>query len=116
LLGQALAQNGSDAEAIKVLEEAARLDSSAAEPRVLLGKLLAKRGQTLAATRYFEEALKLDPNDRTAAYQLAIVYRKAGKMKEAQALMSKVGQETSVPEANTVHSRELVRIVREASK
>ena len=87
-----------------------------ASPRVLLGKMLLKRGDPDRATRQFEEALKLEPDDNTAAYQLALLYRKAGNTKRAEELMTKVGKATSVPDSKPISGRDLVKIVREASK
>ena len=84
--------------------------------RVLLGRMLVKRGETDRATRQFEEALKLEPDDNTAAYQLALLYRKAGNTKRAEELMTKVGKATSVPDSKPISGRDLVKIVREASK
>jgi Flp pilus assembly protein TadD len=109
-------EQGSDDEAIPVLREAAQLNAAASTPRVLLGKLLVKKGETEPAARCFEEALKLDPNDHTAAYQLAVLYRKAGRMAEAQALMETVGKAVSAPDSGPSASRELVRILRDTSR
>ncbi len=64
----------------------------------------------------FEVALKLDPNDATAAYHLALIYRKAGNTKRAEELMARVGKATSVPDAPLVTGRDLVKIVREGSR
>jgi Flp pilus assembly protein TadD len=115
LLGEALMERSSDREAIDMLQEAIRLNRTAIEPRVLLGKLFLRNNQITDAERSFEEALRLDPNDRTAAYQLAILYRKAGKTAEAERLMQKVGQEVSAPEGGRTGARDLVRILRESS-
>lgn len=116
LLGEALMQQGSDREAIEMLQEAVQLNETAVEPRVLLGKLLLRDGQTAAAQHSFEAALRLDANDRTAAYQLAILYRKAGRTAEAERLMEKVGKETSAPEGGQTGARDLARILRDSSK
>jgi Flp pilus assembly protein TadD len=121
-LAEALNQVGAEPgtpnekEAVEALEDALRLNPAAAAPRVLLGKMLVKRGEPERATRQFEEALKLEPDDNTAAYQLALLYRKAGNTKRAEELMAKVGKATSVPDSKPITGRDLVRIVREASK
>ena len=121
-LGEALNQQGvesgsaNEKEAVESLQDAVRANPAAAPPRVLLGKLLVKRGESDRATRQFEEALKVEPNDVTAAYQLALLYRKAGNTKGAEELMTKVGKATSAPESGGVTRRDLARIVREASK
>ena len=62
-------------EALEALAESVRLNPNLAGPRVLLGKMLVKRGEPDRAAREFEAALKLQPNDVTAAYQLALIYR-----------------------------------------
>jgi tetratricopeptide (TPR) repeat protein len=111
-LGEALAQSGSPQQAIEPLREAVQLNPAAVPPRVLLGKLLAQSGDSESAIRLFEEALKRNPNEVAAAYQLGLLYRKAGNVKRAEELMTKVGKATSVPEAEPVSVRDLVRIVR----
>ncbi|MBZ5619417.1 MAG: tetratricopeptide repeat protein [Acidobacteriia bacterium] len=121
-LAEALSQVGvepgtaTEKEAMEALEDAVRSNPAAAQPRVLLGKLLVKRGEPERATRQFEEALKLEPNDITAAYQLALLDRKAGNTKRAEELMTKVGKATSAPDAGQRTRRELVKIVREGSR
>ena len=49
--------------------------------------MLVKQSEPDRAAREFEEALKLKPEDNKAAYQLAMVYRKAGNLKRAEELM-----------------------------
>jgi len=116
LLGEALIQHGSDADAIPLLTEAVRLDPEALQPRILLGKLLEKGGKITDAIRCFEEAHRLDPAERTAAYHLAMLYRRAGNVKEAEALLQQVGELTSASEPVATGSRDLVRILREGSQ
>jgi Flp pilus assembly protein TadD len=92
ILGETLSQQPErEAEAILVLEEAARLGPQEAAPRLLLGKLLAHQGELARAAREFEAALKIQPNDTSAQYQLATIYRKAGNLKRADELFEKVG-------------------------
>jgi len=113
LLAEALIQQGSDGEAMNLLREAVKLDANAVEPRVLLGKLLEKAGDGAAAQKAFEEAHALDPAERTAAYRLAMLYRKSGRPEEAERLLRQVGDATSIGEAPAPNSRTLVRILRE---
>jgi predicted Zn-dependent protease len=121
-LAEALVQMGADPgtanekEAVMALEDAVRSNSAAVSPRVLLGKLLAKRGDFAGATTQFEAALKLDSGNVSAAYQLATIYRKAGKTQRATELMTLVGKATSVPDTALSPRREIVRIVREGAK
>ena len=99
-----------------MLEEAVRLNPAFAPALVLSGKLLVRGGEPGRAIPRFEAALNLDPNDRTAAYQLALIYRKTGNTKRAQELMAKVGQAAAVPDSAPVTNRDLVRILRLGSK
>jgi tetratricopeptide (TPR) repeat protein len=121
-LGEALTQQGAEPgspnekEAVEALEDAVRWNPAATAPRVLLGKMLVKRGEPGGATRQFEEALRLEPGNVTAAYQLALLYRKAGNTKRAEELMTKVGKATSVPDAGQIGRQELVKIVREGGQ
>jgi Flp pilus assembly protein TadD len=98
-----------------------KLNPSVAGPRVLLGKLLVKRGEPDRAARQFEEALRLKPDDHTAAYPLAMIYRRAGNLKRAEELMAIAAKATSAadpstPGAGSAAREDLVRIIREASK
>ena len=121
-LAEALNQQGAEPgtaaerEAMEALGEAVRLNPAVAGPRVLLGKMLVKRGEPDRAAREFEAALKLQPNEVTAAYQLALIYRKAGNAKRAEELMAMVGKAASAPEQNANNQRELVKIIREGFK
>ena len=45
----------------------------------LLGKNYAAAGQTAKAIAELNAALRLNPDERTAAYQLALLYRKSGR-------------------------------------
>jgi len=111
-LGEALHQMGAEKEAMEALEESIRWNPAAVPARLLLGKILAARGDQPGARRQFEEALKLDPDNAGAAYQLALIYRKAGNMARAQELMSKAGKAASVSNEPTVTTRDLVKIIR----
>jgi tetratricopeptide (TPR) repeat protein len=121
-LGDALSRinlepgSANEKEAAQVLEDAVRLDPAKAAPKVLLGKILARRGVLDQAARQFESALRLEPDNVTAAYQLALIYRKTGNANQAEALMTKVGKATSAPDPEQTTKRELVKIVRDGSK
>ena len=52
----------------------------------LFGKILAQDGDAANAAKALETALKLDPDDRAAAYQLMLLYRRAGRSAEAARL------------------------------
>ncbi len=121
-LAEALNQEGAEPgtaaekEAVESLGEAVRLNPKVAGPHVLLGKMLVKRGEPDRAAREFEAALKLQPDEITAAYQLALLYRKTGNTKRAEELMAMVGKATSAPDQNPNRQRELLTIIREGSK
>jgi tetratricopeptide (TPR) repeat protein len=117
MLAEALTQAGEEStEAIAALEDAVRLNRSIPGPHVLLGKLLVKRGERDRAIREFEAALKLKPDENTAAYQLAMIYRQMGNLDRAGKLMTIAQKAASVPEAGLARRQELVKIIRQASQ
>jgi Flp pilus assembly protein TadD len=117
MLAEALTQSGEEStEAIAALEAAVRLNGSIAGPHVLLGKLLLKRGERERAIREFEAALKLKPDENSAAYQLAMIYRQMGNLDRAGQLMTIAQKAASAPEAGLARRQELVRIIRQASQ
>lgn len=122
LLAEALSRGGveqgsvQEKEAVAELQLAVRLDSTASSPRVLLGKMLAKRGDTASAAVHLEAALKIDPEDMSAAYQLALIYRDQGKTKQAEELAEKVGKARAAPDPSQFTQRNLAKIIREGGK
>jgi tetratricopeptide (TPR) repeat protein len=116
ILGETLAQQGDrENEAVTVLEEAARLGPREAAPKALLGKLLARRGDLAGAARELEAALRIEPDDVTAQYQLATVYRKTGNTARADQLFEKVGKaRPEDPEQSAKHNLE--QIIRKSSR
>lgn len=61
------------------------------------GKCSASIGDVAAADQYFRRALQLRPGDPTAAYNLALLSFRAGRLPEARALMRVVMRETTPP-------------------
>ena len=122
LLAEALSRAGAEPgsaaekEAVAELQQAVRLNPGASQPRVLLGKMLIKRGDAAAAAVQLEEALKLDPEEMSAAYQLAMIYRDRGNTKRAEELAEKVGKARAAPDPSQFAHRNLVKIIREGSK
>jgi predicted Zn-dependent protease len=122
LLGEALSRAGvepgseTEKEAVAELRQAVQLGPTASQPRALLGKMLAKRGDNTAAATELATALRLDPEDMSAAYQLALIYRDQGKTQQAEALAEKVGKARSAPDSSQLTTRSLVKIIREGSK
>jgi tetratricopeptide (TPR) repeat protein len=120
-LGEALSRDGAlpgspeEAEAVAALEDAVRAKPDAAQPQTLLGKFLVKRGETERAAKTFEQALELDPDDTTAAYQLALLYRKSGNASRAQALFDRVAK-SKTEDRDQFTQQNLTRILREGSQ
>ena len=120
-LGEALSREGAapgtaeEKEAVESLEDAARLNANASQPRTLLGKFLMKRGDLDRAAEAFESALRLDPADASATYQLALAYRKKGNAKRAEELFAKVSA-AKAEARETFTQQNLVRIVREGTQ
>src|SRR5262249_18341978 len=74
----------------------------------------AKRGDLSKAAQEFEAILKLQPNDASAAYQLAVIYRKTGATKRAEELFAKVGKARAEDPPPMTPST-LVQIIRDAA-
>jgi predicted Zn-dependent protease len=117
-LSRAGAEPGSEAEkeAVAELQQAVRLSPGVSQPRVLLGKMLAKRGDAAGAAAQLEAALKLDPEEMSAAYQLAMIYRDQGNTRRAEELAEKVGKARAAPDTRQVTQRNIVKFTREGSK
>lgn len=120
-LGEALSREGAlpgtpeEKEAVLALEDAIRVNPAASQPRTVLGKFLVRRGDLDRAADTFERALKLDPDDTTAAYQLALLYRKKGNTKRAEELFAKVSK-AKTEDREQFTQRNLVKIIREGSQ
>ncbi len=71
----------------------------------LLGKTLAQDGDAANAATALETALKLDPADRAAAYQLMLLYRRAGRSAEAARLNKKVRESIANETADSVETQ-----------
>jgi tetratricopeptide (TPR) repeat protein len=119
LLGEALSRAGvepgsaGEKEAVAELQQAVRTNPGANAPRVLLGKMLMKRGDIAGAAGQFEAALQIDPEEMSATYQLAMIYRDQGKTKQAEELAAKVSKARSAPDPGQFTQRNLVKIIRE---
>jgi tetratricopeptide (TPR) repeat protein len=120
-LGEALSRDGAEpgspeeAEAMAALEDAVRAKPDVSAPRTLLGKFQVKHGELDRAAASFEKALALDPADNTAAYQLALLYRKKGNAQRAQELFDRVAK-AKADDRDQFAERNLVRILREGSQ
>jgi predicted Zn-dependent protease len=93
-LAQALIQKGPTEEEMREVEqrlaEVTARDANNAKAFSLLGKLYFQQEHPEKALPALEAAVRLDPADRTAAYQLMILYRRAGRTQEAAVLQEKV--------------------------
>jgi type IV pilus assembly protein PilF len=100
--GWYLCTHGRERESIAEFEVAIR-DSLYRTPEIALvnaGKCSAAIGDVAAANTYFRRALQIRPNDASAAYNLALLSYKGGRLPESRALMRIVLQtSTPAPEA-----------------
>jgi type IV pilus assembly protein PilF len=97
--GWYLCTHGRARESIAEFEQAIR-NPLYRTPEVALvnaGKCSASIGDANAADQYFRQALQLRPNDPTAAYNLALLGYKGGRLPESRALMRMVMQQTTPP-------------------
>jgi type IV pilus assembly protein PilF len=97
--GWYLCTHGRARESIPEFEQAIR-NPMYRTPEIALvnaGKCSVAIGDTAAADQYFRRALQIRPNDLTAAYNLALLAYKAGRLPEARALMRVVMTQTAPP-------------------
>lgn len=97
--GWYLCTHGRERESIAEFEVAIR-DSLYKTPETALvnaGKCSVAIGDLSAADNYFRRALQLRPNDSSAAYNLALLSFKGGRLPESRALMKIVLQQSSSP-------------------
>ncbi len=95
-LARALLQKGGPprhrAEAKRLLASVVAREPGNSVAHSLLGKTLAQDGEVSRATQALEIAFRLDPSDRTAAYQLMLLYRRVGKTAQASRLNNQLRQ------------------------
>lgn len=119
-LGEALNRSGArpgsddEAEAVEAVQKSVELEPDLFQSRVLLGKMLARRGALDQAIEHLERARTIDPDDVSATYQLAQVYRRKGDAERANALFGIVGRQKA-DDREQFTKRGLLRIVREGS-
>jgi type IV pilus assembly protein PilF len=97
--GWYLCTHGRERESIAEFEVAIR-NSLYRTPEIALvnaGKCSATIGDLTAADQYFRRALQVRPNDPSAAYNLALLSFKGGRLPESRALMRIVLQQSSSP-------------------
>ena len=93
LYATALARNGvasgeNHAKAVAALRQAIAVNPNDARSHALLGQLDLAAGKPGAAALEWQTALKIDPENTTALYQLALLYRKQGKTEQAERLLA----------------------------
>jgi tetratricopeptide (TPR) repeat protein len=89
-LGSALAALGDVEGAMQQYRESLRIDPASATSHYNLGVLLAKRGAYALAIPHLQSALKLNPEDGETRFLLARELRKARRLDEALAELSRV--------------------------
>lgn len=97
--GWYLCTHGRERESIPEFEVAIR-NPLYRTPEIALvnaGKCSAAIGDVPAADNYFRRALQMRPNDPSAAYNLALLSFKGGRLPESRALMKIVLQQSSSP-------------------
>ena len=95
--GWYLCTHGRERESIAEFEVAIR-NSLYRTPEIALvnaGKCSVAFGDTNAADQYFRRALQIRPNDSAAAYNLALLSYKAGRLPESRSLMKVVLQQST---------------------
>jgi predicted CXXCH cytochrome family protein len=89
LLGQALFQQGKNADAKIALEKSVALDPDLADPHNYLGGLLVRRGDLKAAETEFRAALRLQPSNAEWQSNLAGLLASQGAIPEARYLFER---------------------------
>lgn len=96
LLAQVLIRQGATpgrpdfTEAILLLQRAVAAKPGLAAAHAALGKLYLKQGEAKKAQAELQVAIRLDPSERTAIYQLLLIYQEEGRTKEVTALKQKL--------------------------
>lgn len=120
-LGEALYRSGAqpgseeETEALQALASAVDLQPDLLQAHLLLGKMLQRTGRLDQAVEHLEHALTLDPDNAATSYQLAQVYRRQGKTREANELFAKV-RDLKAEDRDQFTRSGLLRIVREGRR
>jgi len=80
-------KGGKQEEAVIAVRKALGLNPQDARSHALLGQLLLAERHPNEAASEWERALKIEPDNPTALYQLALLYRKQGKTQQADHLL-----------------------------
>lgn len=96
-LGAVLLDEGENKEACSLLKRAVAAAESFGPARVALGRCLLLENQNEAALEHLLKAIELAPEEPSGYYQLAQVYRRLGKIAEAQQALQTYQKLESLP-------------------
>src|ERR1051325_5566698 len=101
-----LAQSKMD-EAVSLLSEVVRQRPEDADALYELGKALLEKGELVAAAERLEKAIHLKPEQPHMYYQLSLVYRREGRIKDADAALHQYQklQQKKFPNKNSADAR-----------
>jgi tetratricopeptide (TPR) repeat protein len=99
------------ASATAALQKAIALDSNDAASHTLLGHFELIAGNSASASHEWEIALRLDPQNATALYQLALLYRKQGRTEDAHRLLERFQQIKGKQQSEETHLVDILRVV-----
>ena len=88
-LGQILYDLGRYADALRLLETAAQLDKTSANPHIVIAMVYRKQSRWALAVKAAQRAIELDAEDSEGYYQLACALARLGRTKEALAALAK---------------------------
>jgi Flp pilus assembly protein TadD len=97
--------------AIAALRKSIVLDRNDPNSHALLGHFELLAGNSEAALREWEIALKLDPQNATALYQLALLYRRQGRPEDAQRLLQRFQRVKAKQQAEETRLVEILKVV-----
>jgi Flp pilus assembly protein TadD len=75
---------------VSLLNKTLLLEPGFQKAHVLLGKLYLRESRLEDAAKQLREAIRIDPHDRSAIYQLMLLFRRNGNTAEAGALAAKL--------------------------
>jgi Flp pilus assembly protein TadD len=111
-LGVLLAKLGREnaEECISELIKATALDGNLYEARVTLGRTLIRVGRPAEAVLHLTRAVEIAPNNPEPHYQLAIAYRRLGRLAEAQAESERVKAINAGHRVGSAHSNSRIEL------
>jgi tetratricopeptide (TPR) repeat protein len=111
--GGAQNQPESRGKIVSALKRALKLNPDHADSHVLLGQTYLSGNELELAVTELQTARRLQPENATALYQLAMAYRKKGRLAEAQVFLKQFeGLKTRQKEEEDLARKELVQILK----